>query len=185
MLLMIDDNEWLWRVRVKFVCNRRLVCECIDWIRYGSPVYTWVHVLAQYMWVRIWSSWGISASSWRILLKWTSWRCRFLNRSISKTIGSYEFIFRKQTTLCTNIHENNVLDDDSDDFDRFRRDLWWFARCLHQHHIIIKNHIIIIQNHIIIKNHHQKSIFHFCPRNVSGTPGWWVLTISGRFRWDF
>ena len=46
---------------------------------------------------------------------------RFLDSSISKTIGSYEFIFRKQSTLCMNIHENNVFDDDSDDFYSF----WW------------------------------------------------------------
>ena len=66
---------------------------------------------------------------WKIAAIWTSWRYRFLNRSISKTIGSYEFIFRKQTTLCTNIHENSVLDDDSDDFDRLWWDFLWLARC--------------------------------------------------------
>ena len=33
---------------------------------------------------------------------------RFLDSSISKIIGSYEFIFRKQWSICMNIHKNNV-----------------------------------------------------------------------------
>ena len=47
---------------------------------------------------------------------------RSLNRSIMKTIQSYEFIFYEQSGLCMNILENMFFDDDPDDFDRFRVD---------------------------------------------------------------
>ena len=47
---------------------------------------------------------------------------RSLNRSIVKTIQSYEFIFYEQSGLCMNILENMFFDDDPDDFDRFRVD---------------------------------------------------------------
>ena len=41
----------------------------------------------------------------------------FFNRSISKTIGSYELIFHKQSSLHINIHKNNVSEAFSEAFD--------------------------------------------------------------------
>ena len=132
------------------------------------------------IWVRIWGSLAISSVLTPIVSKWTSRRYRFLNRSLSKTIRSYEFIFHKQTSLYMNIHENNVLGDDSDDFDRFSSHSPDVSDATSHHQPMLLNVLLIWrQNHHPKSHHHQKPIFHFCTRNVPGTPGW-----CGKLPWE-